>query len=68
MSVFKEILSVEESVLIANNLPDPVIKEVTHSLQAAYDADLWELLDASITALKKSQDRIDELRRQLEAK
>ena len=58
----------EELVMLANNIPEPIVKEVTHSLQAAYDADLWELLDASIAALKQSQDRIDELRRQLETK
>jgi len=50
----------------AQKIDEAVIKEVTHSLQIAHDAEMHELLAASVSALTLTQSRLKELESQLE--
>jgi len=50
----------------AQKIAEAVIKEVTHSLQIAHDAEMHELLAESVAALTQAQIRLTELESQLE--
>ena len=50
----------------AQEIDEAVIKEVTHSLQIAHDAEMHELLADSVAALNQAQSRLKELESQLE--
>ena len=50
----------------AQKIDEAVIKEVTHSLQIAHDAEMHELLAESVAALTQAQSRLKELESKLE--
>ncbi len=66
MSAFNEIIRQEIAVMQAHKIDEAVIKEVTHSLQIAHDAEMHDLLAASVAALTQAQIRLKELESQLE--
>jgi len=50
----------------AQKIDEAVIKEVTHNLQLAHDAEMHDLLEESVAALTQAQIRLKELESQLE--